>query len=373
MAPKRQVSGLILRGNTWHLSRTIEGKRVRESTGTGDLEEAERFLAHRILEARDSRIHGVRPRRTWAQASQKYLSSTQKASLRGDHDQLSMVGNYLDSLWLDQVHQGALERFIEDRKRSGRKARTINAALQVVRRILRLAANEWIDEHGLTWLERAPKIKLLPETDKRDPYPLSMKEQEKLFGFLPVCLRDMATFKVNTGTRDQEVCGLRWEWETEVDGMDSVFWIPADHVKNRTTRLVVLNRSAREVVERRRRIHRELVFSHQGEQVVRMNGREWDRARNLAGLPMVRVHDLKHTFGRRLREAGVPFEDIQDLLGHKSHNITRHYCRPDLARLVESANKVCGDWNFGQVLPWGFAPTTTRLPWTTEERPCLIH
>ena len=29
---------------------------------------------------------------------------------------------------------------------------------------------------------------------------------------------------------------------------------------------------------------------------------------------MVRVHDLKHTFGRRLRAAGVSFEDRQDLL-----------------------------------------------------------
>jgi integrase len=30
----------------------------------------------------------------------------------------------------------------------------------------------------------------------------------------------------------------------------------------------------------------------------------------------VRVHDLKHTFGRRLRAAEVSFEDRQDLLGH---------------------------------------------------------
>ena len=43
----------------------------------------------------------------------------------------------------------------------------------------------------------------------------------------------------------------------------------------------------------------------------------WRKAREAADLP-VRVHDLKHTFGRRLRAAGVSFEDRQDLLGHKS-------------------------------------------------------
>ena len=40
------------------------------------------------------------------------------------------------------------------------------------------------------------------------------------------------------------------------------------------------------------------------------------------GLPQLRVHVLKHTFGRRLRAAGASFEDRQDLLGHRSHRIT---------------------------------------------------
>ena len=36
-----------------------------------------------------------------------------------------------------------------------------------------------------------------------------------------------------------------------------------------------------------------------------------------AALPNVRVHDMRHTFGHRLRATGVSFEDLQDLLGHK--------------------------------------------------------
>jgi hypothetical protein len=43
----------------------------------------------------------------------------------------------------------------------------------------------------------------------------------------------------------------------------------------------------------------------------------------------------------RLRAAGVSLEDRQDLLGHKSDRITTHYSAPDIARLVEAANKVC--------------------------------
>ena len=60
-----------------------------------------------------------------------------------------------------------------------------------------------------------------------------------------------------------------------------------------------------------------------------------------AGFRHIRVHDLKHTFGRRLRAAGVSFEDRQDLLGHRSGRITTHYSQAELTSLIEAAEKVC--------------------------------
>jgi integrase len=67
----------------------------------------------------------------------------------------------------------------------------------------------------------------------------------------------------------------------------------------------------------------------------------WCRVRKEVGLPQVRVHDLKHTFGRRLRAAGVSFEDRQDLLGHRSGRMTTHYSAAELSKLIEAANSVC--------------------------------
>ncbi len=54
------------------------------------------------------------------------------------------------------------------------------------------------------------------------------------------------------------------------------------------------------------------------------------------------MHDLKHTFGRRLRAAGVSFEDRQDLLGHRSGRITTHYSAAELENLIAAAEEVCG-------------------------------
>jgi integrase len=174
-----------------------------------------------------------------------------------------------------------------------------------VRHILNLAAGEWMDEHGMTWLAHAPKIKLLREDDEKEPYPLSWQEQARLFKELPTYLAKMALFKVNTGCRDQEVCNnLRWEWEVQVPGLDtSIFIIPAQRVKNRQDRLLVLNQVAKGVMDEVRGEHPEFVFTYKGRRVTAMCRKAWRRARERAGLPGVRVHDLKHTFGRRFRAA----------------------------------------------------------------------
>lgn len=89
-----------------------------------------------------------------------------------------------------------------------------------------------------------------------------------------------------------------------------------------------------------RRVHPLYVFTYKGGRLARMNNSAWKRARRQAGLP-ARVHDLRHTFGHRLRAAGVSFEGRQDLLGHKSDRMTTHYSAPELSQLIGAAESVC--------------------------------
>lgn len=58
-------------------------------------------------------------------------------------------------------------------------------------------------------------------------------------------------------------------------------------------------------------------------------------------LSQVRVHDLKHTYGCRLRAASVPLETRKVLLGHRNGDITTHYSAPELEELLEAVNRVC--------------------------------
>ena len=274
---------------------------------------------------------------------------------------LRQLDPFIGTHLLRQVHIGTLQAFIAKRRSDGVKTKTINAALAVVRRILNLAASEWMDDRGMTWLETAPKIRLFRVTDARLPYPLSDDEQMFLFRELPAHLAKMALFKVNTGTREQEVCGLKWSHEVKVPEFStSVFLIPAERVKNGEERLVVLNRVARSIIDSLRGKHPDFVFVQEFKKKEPrpfrgMHNTAWKNARERAaekwaetkgepaaeGFRRVRVHDLKHTFVRRLRAAGVSFEDRQDLLGHKSGRMTTHYSQAELCNLIDAAEKVC--------------------------------
>ena len=340
---RKRVPGLIMRAGIWHIDKRILGRRICQSTGTDQVEEAERSLARVMEECRQAQVYGVRPARTFEQAAAKFVLENQhKRSLQDDIERLRGLMPWIGDVALDRLHMGTLHPWMEHRRRSGIAVGTINHGLQIVRRILNLAAGEWVDEHGLTWLHAAARIKLLPNRSKRQPYPLTWDEQERMFALLPKHLADMALFAVNTGCRDAEVCNLRWEWEVEVSQLNtSVFIIPRQCVKNGDERLVVLNEVARSVIESRRSVDATYVFAFKGKPIRYMLNSGWRTARRKAGLDHVRVHDLKHTFGRRLRAAGVSFEDRQDLLGTRSTRITSHYSAAELTRLIEAANCVC--------------------------------
>jgi hypothetical protein len=49
---------------------------------------------------------------------------------------------------------------------------------------------------------------------------------------------------------------------------------------------------------------------------------------------------LRHTFGRRLRSAGIPLETRKALLGHANGDITTHYSATELEELIIAAEAI---------------------------------
>jgi len=210
---------------------------------------------------------------------------------------------------------------------------TINRELAVIRRILTLAARVWRDNMNQPWLREAPLLRLLKHIGSK-PYPITWEEQHRLMIHLPDYLANIVLFALNTGCRDQEMCRMKWS-----DYYDGLFVLSGERTKNGEERIVPLNSIARELIGSLPR-DGEYVFMQNGRPFIRITGTAWKTARKKANLLQCRAHDLRHTFGRRLRSAGVGLEDREDLLGHKSNRITTHYLRAETGNLLVSVEKI---------------------------------
>jgi integrase len=338
----KRTPGLRKKGEIWHIEKVIAGQLVRQSTGETELDQAERFLAQLIEQHRKVKVYGERLEHTFDEAAARYIEDYgHKRSMGRSIQALKLVMPYIGELPLLQIHAGALDSYINDRKKAGISVGTLNRDIGVVSRVLSLSARLWRDDKGRPWLDTVP---LIPKLDgaKRKPRPISWQEQERLLKDLPTYLADMALFALNTGLRDQEICGMKWDDECKVNGLDTtVFIISEDRAKNEYERIVPLNAVARSIVASRRGNGTDYVFDFEGRKLGRMTNKAWRKARESVGLVNVRVHDLRHTFGMRLRAAGVSFEDRQDLLGHHAGRITTHYSKVEIARLIECVELLC--------------------------------
>lgn len=338
----KRTPGLRKKGEIWHIEKVIFGELIRQSTGETELDQAERYLAQLIEQRRKVVVYGERLERTFNDAAARFIEEYEhKRSLDRDITTLKAVMPYIGEFPLLKIHSGVLDDFIRDRKRAGISAGTLNRDMAIIRRVLSLSARLWRDEQGRPWLDTVPMLPTV-QGEKRKPRPINWQEQESFLKQLPTYLSEMALFALNTGLRDQEICAMKWEDECRVNGLDaSVFIISETRAKNEHERIVPLNSVAQSIVASRRGNQSDYVFSFEGRKLDRMNNRAWRKAREAVGLKTVRVHDLRHTFGMRLRAAGVSFEDRQDLLGHHAGRITTHYSKVEIARLIECVELLC--------------------------------
>ena len=354
---RTRTMGIQLAGAERIVNKQYKGQRIFQRLGAVSQNEAETWLRQQQADIDAERANSLRRcgERMWAAAATKYLKECAQRKVRT----LEMISRhvtdllpYIGSLPMQEVCNDALEAFKLGRLEDGVKHATINRSLEVVRTTLIRAARVWRDG-GQPWLTTAPLIEMLDEAaQKREPYPITWAEQAKLLMRLPAHLQDTVEFSVNTGARDENVCGLQWAWEVDVPEIKrSVFVVPAEFFKTKRRHVMVLNDVAWAIVQRRRGVHSKYVFTYQSvakegmpakehRRVETQNNTAFQKARGVVGLSQVRVHDLRHTYGQRLRDAGVSEEDRALLLGHAGNGMPQHYATATVARLLEAANAV---------------------------------
>ena len=220
---------------------------------------------------------------------------------------------------------------------SGRKNRTVNGYVELTQRVLNFCENHQ-DEHGLTWLDRAPKLERLKLNDAREPLVLTWEDQSRLLQALPDYLANPILFALNTGLREQEVLSLRWSEFEHNDRLGE--YCVRTRFKNGKKFPILLNHTAQRILNSLREGFSEHVFlSIDGRRLKGINETKFQKVRKDLNLKH-RIHDLRHTFAHRLRVAEVPFEDIQVLMGHATRTMTQHYAQADMLHLLNCVRRI---------------------------------
>ena len=144
-------------------------------------------------------------------------------------------------------------------------------------------------------------------------------------------------FLLSTGCRLNEALRATW---SQIDRLGRVWRIPASNSKSKRVRSVPLNDSALEVLAE---LDTEGEFEHLF--VNRQTGKPygtimkvWSRLRSKAGLPHVRIHDLRHQYASFLINSGRSLYEVQQILGHSDPSVTQRYAHLTSRSLQEAAN-----------------------------------
>ncbi|NMP23434.1 tyrosine-type recombinase/integrase [Sulfobacillus harzensis] len=267
--------------------------------------------------------------------------------------------------------QKSLRSWMESPRRDGRPGTLSPTTVRTTYIVLRSALKQ-----ALLWelIDRNPadRVPIPPKA----AYTPTVWDSEAVKSFLAVAEdhRWGAGFRLGLfcGLRRGEILGLQWgdiNWEEgsviirrariHVKGTGEVF----NPTKRERQRIVVLDAVSlawlerrREYAEAERRAAGELYHDHGlviqtalGTPVATRNfNRSFDTLCQHAGVPKIRLHDLRHTHGTALHEAGVDLKTIQQRLGHSSIGITaKYYLHPGLGPQADAVDRLARQWENG--------------------------
>lgn len=309
----------------WWLKLGHNGRVVRESTGTANVVKAREYRDKRKAQLWDEVRLGMKPNHTWVEARDRWLTEkAHKKSIELDGRNFGWLGKHLNGCKLTEIDRAMVDRITQKRIREGVGNATTNRTLALLRSVLRAARDDW------EWLERVPKIRLLPEPKGRTRF-LSREEEVRLLRRLPLHLRAMVRFSLLTGLRQRNVRELRW---SHVDLDRPAIWVDAEEAKGGTGIAVPLADKAARVVAAQRGKHPTYVFTFRGRPVRWVNNTAWKSALHKAGIENFRWHDLRHTWATRHNHAGTPMHVLQELGGWKSPVMVQRYAHHSTAHLA---------------------------------------
>jgi len=314
----------------WYVQyRDASGNRAKRSTGTTDRKEAEELEAKWRLEARQQRLWGTQPSYTFDELMLRYLQETQGVKRSAERDAWSakQLQRFFSGRVLSKLKRADVREYIAMRKHEGVLGATVNREIGLLSSALNRARHEW------DWDIPNPAERMRESEGEGRRFYLTREQFDGLVSAASrqkraPYLADLITVAVMTGCRRGELLGLEW---SRVDLKADVLHLGAADTKAGKARLVPLNETAREALLRRFRYRAThcpdspWVFCTKGGEGMVSVKSSFRRALKTAGLSEFHFHDLRHTCGSWLMQAGVPAGHIAAVLGHSTVRMTERY------------------------------------------------
>jgi len=325
---------LYRRKKMWWIRFTApNGQRIRRSTGTENRVLAQEFHDKLKAEFWQTSKLGKKPERLWQEAVVRFIKETEdKASHETDLYHLRWLNSYLHDKKLTEITRDITDKLTQYRLNEDVSNASVNRILALLKSILRRACYDW------EWIERIPKIRLLPEPKRRVRW-LKREEAKRLLNLLPKHQVFAVRFALATGLRQGHIKTLEW---TQVDLERRTCWVYEDQAKKGKRMIhIPLNDDAIEVLISLQGDHPEFVFTFRGKPVGQMTTKAWYKALKEAGIKNFRWHDLRHTWASWHVQNGTPINVLQELGAWENVAMVRRYAHLGESHLAEYANNSC--------------------------------
>ena len=264
-----------------------------------------------------------------------------KSYKRSWNTDVSMLNVHLlkrfGKMYMDEISRQDIVKMHYERKASGGAPGSANRLLVLMRYVFNLAI-KW-ETPGIK-TNPTKGIPLMEENNKRERY-LSVEEAQRLYN--AVCQSDVHMLQyivpmlILTGARKREVLDAKWK---DFDLARRLWRIPT--TKSGKARFVPLSDGAIGLLQNVPRLEGvDYVFPHPIKGVPYASiFYAWHKARTLAGLTDVRLHDLRHSHASFLVNAGRTLYEVQHILGHSQVATTQRYAHLSPDTLLAATNSV---------------------------------
>lgn len=326
------------RNNNWYCRFSINGERHNfKCKGATDKKTAEELEAMYIVEVQKQQ-NGIKPKKQeivkFNKVADMYLEYSKLNNKGFDKEKcrIEKLKKYFNNKDIAKIKPADIEYLKTTLVNKGLCRTTANRYLELLSVIFNRAI-----ENGLmkeSPIKKHTKFQIKNYTTRY----LTDEEEQALLKVMPDYFVPIFKFALGTGLRKANILELKWS-QLNFDTRE------IEILENKGNKHIILPMTdiLFEILSNLPKLNDEYVFVNPNtndiysEPVFR---RLWNDIKEKAGVENLRFHDLRHTVGTRLANAGVPVPVIKEILAHSDIRTTQRYMHTNSKIIKDSLNLI---------------------------------